>query len=288
MSKDYYKILGVPKTASKEEIKKAYRKLAQQYHPDKKNGDENKFKEVNEAYSTLSDDKKRAQYDQFGQSFAGGTGNYGGGFQDFDFSQFTSGTSGFEFDLNDILGNIFGGSRSWSRTNKGKDIYRDLEITFKDSILGLTREINIVRNNGGSEKIVVNIPPGIDSGEMIRYKQKGEPIENGIAGDLYIKIYVKPHEKIRKEGAHLILEEEIKFTESLLGAKKVIETIDDKITVTIPKGIRNGEFLRVKNAGVPVTPNRSGDLLIKIKIKAPKKISRKAEEALKVLQEEGL
>lgn len=287
MSKDYYKVLGISKSATKDEVKKAYRKLAQKYHPDKKDGDEKKFKEVNEAYTILSDDKKRSQYDQFGQTFSNSGGT--SGFEGFDFSQFTNqhrSGGAFEFDLNDILGNIFGGG--WSRTNKGRDIHKDIEITFKDSILGVLREIVITREKGQTEKININIPPGIDSGEMLRYKGKGEPIENGIPGDLYIRIHVKPHSKIKKEGIHLIMEENIKITESFLGTKKTIETIDDNITVSIPKGIRNGEFLRVKGKGVPITPNRSGDLLIKINIETPKKISRKAEKALETLQEEGL
>lgn len=285
MAKDYYKILELSKGATKEEIKKAYRKLAHQYHPDKKDGDEAKFKEVNEAYSILSDDNKRSQYDNFGQTFSG---NASGGFGGFDFSNFNqAGGAGFDFDLNDILGSFFSGG-GWSRARKGKDIAMDTEITFKDSILGLSKEIEITRKSGGKEKIQLNIPPGIDSGEMIRYKGKGEPLADGIPGDLYIKIHVKPDKKITKEGIHLITEEKIKLSESLEGTKKTIQSVDGDITIKIPRGIRHGEILRIKNKGVPVTTNYSGDLLVKISIEPINKINKKIEEAIEILKSQGL
>ena len=155
MSKDYYKILGVDKNTSKEDIKKAFRKLAHQYHPDKTGGDDKKFKEVNEAYSVLSDDKKRAQYDQFGSSDGAGFGGFNsnqgfqGGFGGFDFSQFRNGgQGGFEninIDLDDILGSFFGGGRGkWSRTKKGQDIIIDQEIDFKESVFASRRRFSFL------------------------------------------------------------------------------------------------------------------------------------------------
>ncbi len=298
MAKDFYNILGISKSASKDEIKKAYRKLAHEYHPDKPTGNEAKFKEINEAYTVLSDDQKRAQYDQFGQTFngaggggAGGFGGFGGfngqGFEGFDFSQFTNAQGGgFEFDLNDILGGMFGGGRR--RQRKCADISMDIEIDFKVSILGVTREINFARKSGGTEHIKVNVPPGIDSGEMIRYTGRGEQISDGKPGDLYVRIHVKPHKRLRKEGYHIVTDEKITLSESVLGTKKDIETVDGTITVKIPEGSKHGEVLRVRGRGVPVSTRESGDLLIKINVDYPKKLSKKAKEALETLQSEGM
>ena len=147
MSKDYYEILGIDKKAPKEEVKKAFRTLAHKYHPDKKTGDNAKFKEINEAYSVLSDDKKRAEYDTYGRAFNGASGGqsngFGGGqgFGDFDFSQFTQGGQGggFEFDLGDIFGNVFGGGRSRTQPKRGRDISIDIELSFEESIFGVER-----------------------------------------------------------------------------------------------------------------------------------------------------
>ncbi len=291
MAKDFYNILGVQKSASKDEIKKAYRTLAHKYHPDKQGGDEAKFKEINEAYSVLSDDQKRAQYDQFGQTFNGGGSQGGfGGFEGFDFSQFTQGGQGgsFDFDLNDILGSFFGGRGGRNRVRKGADISVDVEIDFKDSILGVSREIDIRRNDGSREKIKLNVPPGMDNGEMIRYKGKGESVTDGIPGDLYVRVHVKAHKKLSKQGYHIVTEEKIKISEALLGTKREIDSVDGKITVKIPEGITHGEVLRVKGHGVPVSTHQSGDLLIKISIEMPRKLSKKAKEAIEMLQSEGL
>jgi DnaJ-class molecular chaperone len=289
MSKDYYKILDTSKDSTKEEIKKAYRKMAHKYHPDKKGGDEAKFKEVNEAYTILSDDQKKAQYDQFGSGFQGGAGagaGGGGGFGGFDYSQFTQG--GGDIDLNDILGSFFNGGGGFRRKRKGRDIAVDTEIEFKDSILGVTKKITVARQNGGKEELSINVPPGIDSGEMMRYQGKGEPVEDGAPGDLYIKIHVKRHPHLRKEGVHLVTEQSIKVTEALLGTKKEIDSVDGKLTIKIPEGVRHGEILRVKGKGVPYTTTNNGDLLVKINIDVPKKLSKKARKAIEELQSEGL
>jgi DnaJ-class molecular chaperone len=290
MSKDYYQILGVNKSASKEEIKKAYRKLAHKYHPDKKGGDEKKFKEVNEAYSILSNEQKRAQFDQFGSTFDGfGTnaGQQAGGFGGFDFSQFT-GSSNFNqnIDLNDILGSLFGNARRY-RTRKGQDISVDLEIEFEEAVLGTLKKVKISKQKGGTEEISINIPAGIDSGEMIRFSQKGEPIENGIPGDLYVRIHVKKHPSLAKEGSHLVTELNITISESLMGCKKEIQGVNENIKIKIPAGARHGEILRVRGKGVPISGYYKGDLLIKIYINIPKKFSRKAREAIETLKAEG-
>ena len=212
MSKDYYNILGVKKGASKDEIKKAFYKMAHKYHPDKKGGDEVKFKEVNEAYQTLSDDAKRSKYDQFGSGYEnmqGGGGYQQGGFGGFDFGNFSGGfqNGGAEFDfgnLNDIFSDFFGGGRGGfrARTPRGRDFQTEIQVSFIDSILGTEKKIVIT----GHKEITIKIPAGIRSGENLKMTGYGETVKNGKAGDLYIKINVKMPSKISKR-AHELLEE---------------------------------------------------------------------------------
>lgn len=297
MSKDYYQTLDVPKTASKEEIKKAFRKLAQKYHPDKPTGDEAKFKEINEAYSTLSDDNKRAQYDRFGSAYgnasgAGGASGFSGfNGQGFDFSGFSQGFSQnggtqYEFDLGDIFNSMFGGG--YSRVKKGADIVVDLRVSFSESIRGVKRKINVQRNDKSKEELEVSVPAGIDNGEMIRYRGKGESITDGEPGDLYIRIHVDKHKTLRKEGYHLVTDLNIKITDSILGGTKELETLEGKLSIKIPKGVHHKEVLRVRGKGVQLQNGVAGDLLVRLNIDIPQNFSGKAKKALETLREEGL
>lgn len=362
MSKDYYNILGVNKGASKEEIKKAFYKLAHKYHPDKKEGDEKKFKEVNEAYQVLSNDSKRSQYDQFGSGFENGGGGYGsqqGGFGGFDFSGFQNGGADFDFgNLNDIFSDFFGGGMGGGRSHarRGRDISTEIQIPFADSVFGVTRKILITKTskcltcegsgakkgskmetcktcNGqgkihemkrtilgtmsntkvcdtcfGSgevpsevcdtckgkgvlrreEEITLVIPAGIRNGEMIRMTGMGEAVTKGTAGDLYIKINVTPHGVFKREGNDLAMTLNLKLTDALLGTKYPIETLDGKIEVKIPEGVTVNETLRVKGKGVPTSKNKRGDLLIKLNIKLPSKLSRESKKLIEKLKEEGI
>jgi molecular chaperone DnaJ len=355
MAKDYYQILGVDKKASKDEIKKAFRNLAHKYHPDKKSGDDSKFKEINEAYSILSDEKKRAEYDRFGSI---GNGFQGGanGFNGFDFSQFTQGgNGGFEFDFGDIFGDIFnGGTRR--RTKRGRDISIDIELSFDDSIFGVERTILLNKTSKcdncsgtGAEKgsdlvtcercngkgsvrevkrtffgqfesaatcevchglgkvpkikcqvcnghgilkreseIKVKIPAGIENGEMIRLSGAGEAVEGGEAGDLYIKIYVKKHSIFKKEGKNLIMDLNVKLTDAILGGEETVTTLDGAIKLKIPEGVAHGEILRIKGKGVPLDKNSRGDILVKVHITMPKKLSKESKKAIEALKKEGL
>lgn len=353
MSKDYYKILGVERKATKIEIKKAFHKLAHQYHPDKKGGDEKKFKEASEAYSVLSDDKKRTEYDAYGQSF-GGNGGPQGGFGGFSGFGQQGQAGGFEFDLGDLFGDLFGGRGS--RKERGSDISIDIEISFAEAIFGVERKILITKNsfcptckgtgakkgsemetcsncNGNGkiretkqsffgsfsnvkicercngtgkipkekckdcygigivkkqEEINIKIPAGINNGEMIRLSGAGEAITGGVAGDLYIKVRVTPHRDFRKEGVDLKMDLAVKLSDALLGADYLVQTLDGKIEVKIPKGVSHGEMLRIRGKGVPVSENRRGDLFIKIKIKLPNKLSRKAKQLVEDLKKEGI
>ncbi len=292
--KDYYKILGVEKSASKDDIKKAFRKLAHEHHPDKNKGNaeaEKKFKEASEAYSVLSDDNKRAQYDQFGSAgpgFGGGQGGFSGfngqGFGGFDFSGFArqySSQNGqaFEFDLGDIFGDIFGGGR---RPRKGHNITIDVEISFKDSIFGTEKEINV-----GKDKFSIKIPAGIESGQGLRIPGRGEDGPGG-KGDLIVRVWVPEDKVFRKEGWNLVMELDLKLTTALLGKNIDIDTLDGKIEVKIPAGTTHNEILRVKNHGVPNERGKRGDLLIVTKVEIPRKLSRQAQKLIEELKNEGL
>ncbi len=305
--KDYYKILGVEKNASADEIKKAFRKQAHQFHPDKNKNDPaaaQKFKEASEAYSVLSDENKRKQYDTFGSAgpggagFNGGAGGFGGqGFGGFDFSQFTQnggfnfnqgGPGGVEFDLGEIFGDFFGGGRR--RPRKGRSINVDVEISFKDSIFGVESEVNI-----GKTKLAIKIPPGIESGQGLRVPGKGENGEGG-PGDLIVRVWVKEHPVFRKEAFNLVMELPIKLTMALVGGVVEIETLEGKIDLKIPAGTSHGEILRVKGKGVPYestgsifgSGGRRGDLLVVTRVVMPKKLSKEAQRLIDGLKQEGI
>src|SRR3990167_7334187 len=225
--KDYYKILGIKRDASEEEIKKAFRKLAHAHHPDKAGGDEAKFKEASEAYTVLSDKEKRRQYDNFG-SAGPGAGGFGGGFDPsgfgFDFSGF--GNAGFDTgDLGDILSSIFGGRR----VRRGRDIAVDIELSFQESIFGTERKVVINSKFIKQKEVAISVPPGIDDGQMIRLSGMGEVLEGGLPGDLYVKIHVRKHPYLRKEGYNLVMDMEVKLSEALLGSEKLVHTLDGEI-----------------------------------------------------------
>ena len=294
MKKDYYEILGIKKDASKEEIKKAFRVLAHKHHPDKKDGDEAKFKEANEAYQTLSDDQKRAQYDQFGsagpQGFGGGQGGFGG----FDFSGFQNGNfngQNMEFDLGDIFGEMFGGGGGgFRRMRRGRNIALRLHLTFKESVQGTKKKIKIPAESAqaGQGTVEIDIPAGIDSGQQMKLQGYGAPIEGGQPGDSYLEMDVEEHKTLRKEGVHLVTELYIPLSEALLGGKEEIGLVDDSVTIKIPPGIEHGSVLRVKGRGVHAGAFRNGDLLVKININMPHKLTREQKRLIEELQKEGL
>ncbi len=362
MAKDYYTILGVPRGSSKDDIKKAFRKLAHKYHPDKTGGDATRFKEASEAYAVLSDDKKRGEYDAYGRVFSeGGAGGPQGAPSGFDFNDFARAFSGFkefeDVDLGDLFGDIFGfGSGARRGAPRGRDISIDVEISFADSVFGVERKLLLTKTSSCSEcsgsgakrgsetilcsacngrgkihetrrsffgtftsvsacsvchgsgkmpkdkcsacrgagvrqaqeEIAITIPPGIESGEMIRLTGAGEAVPGGTPGDLYVKIHVQKHARFRKEGANLETDLSVKLTDALLGATYTLATLEGDIEVTIPEGVTHGEILRVRGKGIPLDRSRRGDLLITIKIQFPTRLSKKARETLKILKEEGI
>lgn len=298
MSKDYYKTLGIEKGASDDEIKKAFRKMAHKHHPDKKGGDEAKFKEVNEAYQTLSNPKKRQQYDQFGSTGPGGAGFNGGqgGFGGFDFSGFQQG-GGFDFggqhvDLDDILGSFFGGGGR--RTPRGRDIQLNMQLSFKEAIFGVEKKISVPDLRDGQDQnknkeITVTIPAGVENGQSLRLQGYGEQLSNGEPGNVILIISVERHSLFRREGINLVMNLDVKLTDAILGAKYEIEMLDGKkLTVKIPEGLESGQTLRVKGKGIPSGTFHTGDLYIKTNILIPNKLSKSSKKAVEDLRKEGL
>ena len=359
MSKDYYEVLGVNKSSSKEEIKKSFHKMAHKYHPDKNKGDDTKFKEINEAYQVLSDDKKRSSYDQFGSADGPqGFGGQGYGGQGQGFGGFSNGGMEFDMgDLGDIFGDFFGGGMGRKQNSRrGRDIQTEIDLSFEDSVFGIKRTVKInkqsvcktcsgngakpgskmdtckVCNGNGQirevkhsilgnfasvktcencfgsgkipsvkctdcngagvkkqdEEININIPAGINSGEMIRMNGLGEAIRGGAAGDLYIKMKIKKHPVFTRDGLNLDMDLSIKLTDALLGMTYKLKTLEgDILDVKIPEGINHNELLRVRGKGVPSLKGR-GDIILRIQVIMPSKLSRNTKDLIEKLKQEGI
>ncbi|MBQ3310288.1 DnaJ domain-containing protein [Candidatus Saccharibacteria bacterium] len=295
--RDYYEILGVSKNASDDEIKKAYRKLAVKYHPDKNPGDkqaEEKFKEISEAHEVLSDKQKRARYDQFGHAGVGGaSGNPFGGGNPFANGQNPFGSGGqynfngqsFNFDfggggLDDILGNLFGFGNGRSRQRTRGDDYRtNLTITFEEAIFGATKTVNI-----DGKSIKLKIPKGIDDGMAIRLAEKGgpAPVKGGTKGDLYVAIHVKPHKRLTREGSIILSEETISMVDAALGTEIKVETVDGDVIMKIPAGTQSGTPFKLSGHGVPLmrSDGDRGPHIVTVIVETPKNLSKKQKEIL--------
>ncbi len=352
-TKDYYQILGVSRNASKEDIKKAYRHLAHKFHPDKSGGNEEKFKEINEAYHVLADETKRAEYDRYGRVFSGNGGQGGFDFSGFDFGDFNERMT--DFDLGDIFGDIFGFGTRGRQARRGRDISIDLEINFEEGAFGIERRVILTKlgvcekckgkgaeegvnfktcpvcqgsakihetrrsffgaftslNECGNcrgrgkipekkcsachgegvllrnEEVKIKIPAGIEDGQMIKLSGQGEAVAYGIPGDLYAKIHVRPHPVLRRERNNLVMNLDIRLSDALLGGEKEIKTLDGAIKLSIPTGIDSGEILRIRGKGIPFERGR-GDLLIKIIIKTPKRLSSRVKKIIEDLRKEGI
>ncbi|MBK7143440.1 MAG: J domain-containing protein [bacterium] len=292
MARDFYQILGVTETASQDEIKKQFRKLAKQHHPDRNKGDksaEAKFKEISEAYDTLSDDKKRAEYDTLRRygAFSGQGGPQGG----FDPTQFRRGNPGSAGEENweEILSQFFGGdspftgggSRTRRRSSRqmppqpGRDIEAEIIIPFMEAVTGTTRIIQV-----GSKKLNVRIPAGIDDNGRIRLAGQGEPgVNNGHSGDLLITVHLSPDPYFTRKGDDIYSSIEIPFTEAILGAKRSVRTLTKTVTLTIPPGTQPGAMLRLKGQGINAN-GTVGDQYVEVKVTIPKNLTDKQKKMI--------
>jgi molecular chaperone DnaJ len=278
--KDFYKILGVGKSASADEIKKKYRSLARELHPDKTKGDtamEEKFKAVSEAYDILSDGKKRAEYDQARDMFERGgfrAPQGGQNFQGGDFSDIFGGGN-----PQDIFANLFGGGgRRGPR--KGQDLQTEATITFKEAAFGTTLELRLSADGGPSQTISARVPAGVNDGAKIRVKGKGSKGEAG-PGDLFILLHVKPHAVFSRKGENIAITVPVTFTEATLGGDIKVPTLSgEEVTLRIAPGTSNGRVLRVKGRGI-TKGTTVGDLLVTIEVQVPQRVEGEALEALK-------
>lgn len=293
--KDYYKILGVDKDASQKDIKKAYRKLAAKYHPDKNPDNkqaEEKFKEINEANEVLSNSEKREKYDALGSNWEAyqNTGD--------DWRQYTNQSRDSQFhgqgpsgeDFSSFFETFFGGGRSGSSyrgqrqaTFTGGDIQAELPITLLEAYQGSKRTFEI--NN---EKLRITIKPGAYDGQQLKVKGKGQPSVNGGArGDLYIVLVLQPDFRFDRMGDNLIYEIKVDLYTAILGGKIEIPTMSSAVKMTIPKGVDIEKTFRLKGKGMPKysNPKQHGDLLVKLKIELPKKLTQEEKTLFEQLNE---
>jgi curved DNA-binding protein len=301
--KDYYKTLGVDKTSSNAEIKKAYRKLAQKYHPDKNQGDasaETKFKEVGEAYDVLKDAEKRAKYDKFGSSWnnfnnRGGRpedfnwsdwanqqrGSRGRGQQDYDFSDFFGGGGVSDF-FDNMFGQKFGQkTRAWKK-QRGDDYRAVIEISLDEVYNGCNRKIAV-----GEETIAIKIKPGVPDGHSLKITGKGLAGKHGgVNGDLYISVKVKPHDVVERKDNDLHVDIHIDLFKALLGGEATISTFGGKVNLKIQPESQPGKVMRLSGQGMPIyaQSNKFGDLYVKLNVKLPSDLNEEEVKLIEVWQ----
>jgi curved DNA-binding protein len=311
---DYYKILEVDRKASEDEIKKAYRKLALKYHPDRNPDDkkaEEMFKKISEAYAVLSDKEKRQQYDTFGsakfhqrystedifrgtdfhgfgfnpedifsQLFGGGAGGTAGGFR----VTFGDGSSAQGFDI----GDLFGGAASGG-FQRGQDISFELPVSLEEAASGVEKKVRYLQG-GKSREVTVKVPAGIATGKKLRLAGKGEPgPRGGKSGDLYFLVEVLEHNLFKRDGDNLTMEVEVPFSQACLGSSIEVPTLQGPEKIKLPGCTSTTTSIRLKGYGMPrLGKNSRGDLFVKIRISVPKKLSKSQKKLLESLAEEGL
>lgn len=355
--RDYYEVLGIKKDASADEIKKAFRKSAIKYHPDKQGGDEAKFKEVSEAYEVLKDSEKRQRYDQFGHAGVGGGAAGGGmGGNPFDgFQGFGGQNGGFEFnfgggDFGDIFSQFFGGGgQAQQGPVRGRDIETSVTLSFKDAVFGVEKKIKLTMDDecahchgSGAEpgtslktcptcqgagqqvrvmntmfgpiqqavtcpechgrgqvpetpcsvchgsgierreqEITLKVPAGIDDGATIRLRERGEATQDGVRGDLYVQIRVRPDKHFTREGDLILSEQHISMVDASLGTEIDVATIDGDIRMKVPAGTQSGTDFKLSSHGVPhLRSEKRGAHIVQIIVDTPTKLSKKQKELL--------
>ena len=289
--RDYYEILGVSKNASVDDIKKAYRKLALEWHPDrnKSAGANEKFKEINEAYAVVSDPKKRATYDQFGSAAfqpgmgggAAGQGPWGGGQGPFTYTWSSGGGgspfgAGFEqtIDPFDIFEQFFGGGFSPRQSRQRREVY-EITIDFMDAVKGVAKEIHLPRCRAGEGTVqkTIKIPAGVDTGSRIRFD------------DFDIVIGVRPDKRYKREGNDLVVDQEIRFTQAVLGTVLEVPTVDGPLAIRVQPGTQPGTLIRLRGKGVPhVHGGGRGDQYVRVLLHVPTRLSRRQRELLEELE----
>lgn len=306
--KDYYQILGVPRGAGAEDIKKAYRRLAMQFHPDRNPGDkaaEERFKAINEAYAVLSDPEKRKQYDQFGAEGFHQRYTREDIFQGFDFQ---SVLRDFGLDLGGDLfeslfggggrgrsrvhvrwGSPFGGEGAGPRAARGQDATMDLSVSFYESVRGGERVLSIPTPGGGFEKVHVKIPPGIATGQRLRVQGKGHPPRaGGPRGDLYLHVTVEPDPRFSRDGADIRCDVRVPLTTLILGGAVEVPTLAGPRKVKVRAGTQAGTHLRIRGEGAPGPDGRRGHLLARLLPVIPERPSDRVRRLAEELRAEGL
>ena len=306
MAEDYYKLLGVSRSASQDEIQKSYRKQARKYHPDLHADESDKekkrvlqqFQKIQQAYDTLSDPKKREMYDQFGSDFdqmggpggnpfggpgggGGGGGNPFGGPGGIDLSSIFGGGGGGGGGFEDMFRQMGGGGPQ--PPAKGSDVEQEITVSFAVAVLGGKHQLGISRN-GKAEKLDVSIPAGIESGKKIRLRGQGNPGAGGQPGDMLVTVKVAGHPAYARKGLNLLVDVPITILEAVEGAKLDLPTPHGTVVLTVPAGTSSGKTLRLKGMGVK-TKDRSGDLLATLQVGVPEEASEQDLEALRQLSD---
>lgn len=299
--KDYYRILGIDKQAGEKDIKKAYRKLATEFHPDKTKGNtdkEEKFKEISEAYQVLGNPEKRKQYDALGSDWEQFQQS-GSSFEDFmemkrsyrqqsqrgSYERASGPSYGGATDYSDIFesffGNRQGGYAGRQEGFPGADVSGEINISLQEAYSGSERILDVSGN-----KIKLNIKPGAYSGLQLRAKGKGRKGSQGRAGDLYVTVRVEPHPVFERQGNDLYMKAEIDLFDALLGGQLEVITLSGKVNVAIKEGTQNGRMVRLKGKGMPVygTVGRFGDLFVKLEVRLPARLSPAQKELLRELK----
>lgn len=312
MSKqDFYSVLGVSRSATADEIKKAYRRLAMQFHPDKNQGNksaEEKFKQITEAYEVLSDDQKRAAYDQYGHAATGGPfggggsnpfgsgGPFSGGAGGYNYSGSNSSGDPFQDIFGEVFGDLFGKGRggggggfsSRPKTSKGADLRYTLNLTFEEAAQGCEKSINFVRvRNNIEEKanLIVTVPAGVKQSQRLKLRGEGDSgTYGGPSGDLFVVINIQEHSLFRREGNDCVLDLPINFTDAILGAQIEIPTLTGKAALKIPTGTHTGQMFRLKGKGFPkVGGFGAGDMIVKVLVDTPLEITSEQRELIEKL-----
>jgi len=294
--RDYYEVLGVKKGASAEELKKAYRKLAVKYHPDKNPGDkqaEERFKEINEAYAVLSDPKKKEQFDRFGSNTFHQQYSQEDIFRGFNVDDMFK-DQGFGTD--DIFSRIFGDAMRRQRGGghgrmaaKGEDFSMEIQVTFRDAYDGAEKRIAFMRD-GNRQELSVKIPAGIESGAKLRVAGRGGAGRmGGAAGDLFLTVTVGPDPLFQREVADIVLSHEVRFSQAALGGSIDVPTMEGTKRIKIPAGIQSGTKVRLKGLGFPQMGKQGrGDMYVRILVQVPEKLTARQHELVEQLAAEGL